>query len=164
MALVVKNPPANTGETRDSDSIPGLGRSPGEGNGNPLQYSCLGNLMDSSFTHLLIPGCKLKATLHKKPIPGEGFTPDHQVMESYTFSARARWGSLEGLCWAGSLRALCLLCKDGNDPIVGIDALSMTMLFPGFWGWFRPLRGKSRDPVLTSESGRKQIKCEPHSA
>ena len=43
MALVVKNPPANTGETRDSDSIPGLGRSPGEGNGNPLQYSCLGN-------------------------------------------------------------------------------------------------------------------------
>ena len=40
---VVKNPPANAG---DVGSIPGLGRSPGEGNGNPLQYSCLGNLMD----------------------------------------------------------------------------------------------------------------------
>ena len=40
MALVVKNPPANAG---DSGSIPGSGRSLGEGNGNPLQYSCLEN-------------------------------------------------------------------------------------------------------------------------
>ena len=39
----MKNPPANAG---DSGSVPGLGRSPGEGNGNPLQYSYLGNLMD----------------------------------------------------------------------------------------------------------------------
>ena len=39
----VKNPLANAG---DDDLIPGLGRSPGEGNGNPLQYSCLGNLME----------------------------------------------------------------------------------------------------------------------
>ena len=37
---VVKNPPDNAG---DAGSIPGSGRSPGEGNGNPLQYSCLGN-------------------------------------------------------------------------------------------------------------------------
>ena len=40
---VVKNPPANTGDT---GLIPGQGRSSGEGNGNPLQYSCLGNPMD----------------------------------------------------------------------------------------------------------------------
>ena len=46
MVLVVKNPPANAGDVRDVDSIPGLGRSPGGGNGNPLQYSCLENLMD----------------------------------------------------------------------------------------------------------------------
>jgi len=39
----VKNPPANAGDT---DSIPGLGRSRGEENGNPLQYSCLENPMD----------------------------------------------------------------------------------------------------------------------
>ena len=38
-----KNPSANAGDT---GSIPGSGRSPGEGNGNPLQYSCLGNPMD----------------------------------------------------------------------------------------------------------------------
>ena len=40
---VVKNLPANAGATGDSGSIPGSGRSPGDGNGNPLQYSCLGN-------------------------------------------------------------------------------------------------------------------------
>ena len=37
---------ANAGDVRDTDSILGSGRSPGEGNGNPLQYSCLENLMD----------------------------------------------------------------------------------------------------------------------
>ena len=40
---MVKNPPANAG---DVGLIPGFGRSPGEGNGNPLQYSCLRNPMD----------------------------------------------------------------------------------------------------------------------
>ena len=46
VALVVKNLPANAGDLRDMGSIPGLGRSPGEGHGNPLQYSCLENPMD----------------------------------------------------------------------------------------------------------------------
>ena len=46
MTLVVKNPPANAGDLGDAGSIPGLGRSPGEGHGNPLQYSCLENPMD----------------------------------------------------------------------------------------------------------------------
>ena len=42
-ALVVKNLPVNTGGLRDIGSVPGLGRSPGGGHGNPLQYSCLEN-------------------------------------------------------------------------------------------------------------------------
>jgi len=48
VALVVKNLPTNAGEVRDAGSIPGLGRSPGGGLGNPLQarYSCLENRMD----------------------------------------------------------------------------------------------------------------------
>ena len=46
MALVVKNLPANVGDVRDTVSIPRSGRSPGEGNGNPGQYSCLENPMD----------------------------------------------------------------------------------------------------------------------
>ena len=43
---MVKNLPANAGEVRDVGLIPGLGRSPGGGNGNPLQYSCLEDPMD----------------------------------------------------------------------------------------------------------------------
>ena len=46
MALVVKNPPANAGEARDTGSIPGLERSPGGRHGNPLQSSCWKNPMD----------------------------------------------------------------------------------------------------------------------
>ena len=46
MVLVVKNLPANEGDIRDVASIPGWGRSPGGGHGNPLQYSSLENPMD----------------------------------------------------------------------------------------------------------------------
>ena len=42
---MVKNPPANAGDARDTGSIPGSGRSPGEENGNQFQYSCLENSM-----------------------------------------------------------------------------------------------------------------------
>ena len=46
VAPVVKNPPANAGDVRDSGSVPGLGRYPGGGHEDPLQYSCLENPMD----------------------------------------------------------------------------------------------------------------------
>ena len=46
VVLGVKNPPANAGDIRDAGSIPGLGRSPGERHGNPLQCSCLENPID----------------------------------------------------------------------------------------------------------------------
>ena len=46
VVLVVKNPAASAGDVRDMDLTSGLGRSPGEGNGNPLQYSCLENPKD----------------------------------------------------------------------------------------------------------------------
>ena len=55
MALVVKNPPANGEDLRDLGSIPGLGRSPGEGNGNPPQYSCLENPMDRQAWQATVP-------------------------------------------------------------------------------------------------------------
>ena len=47
---MVKNSPASAGCVGDTGSIPGLGRSPGEGKGNPPQYSCLGNPMDRGAT------------------------------------------------------------------------------------------------------------------
>ena len=50
--LVVKNPPDKGGDIRDGASIPVLGRSPGGGHGNPLQYSCLKNPMDKGAWQL----------------------------------------------------------------------------------------------------------------
>ena len=62
VALVVKNLPAKSGDIRDAGSIPASGRSPGEGHGNPLQYSCLENPMDR----------------------GAWRAPVHRVMKSWT--------------------------------------------------------------------------------
>ena len=53
---MVKNLPANGGAVRDMSLIPGLGRSPGEGNGNPLQYSCLENTMDRGAGQATVHG------------------------------------------------------------------------------------------------------------
>ena len=53
---MVKNPPAHSGDARDSGLIPGSGRSSGEGNGNTGQYSCLGNLRDREAWQLQSPG------------------------------------------------------------------------------------------------------------
>ena len=53
---MVKNPPANAGDTRDTGLIPGSGRSPGEGNGAPLQYSCLENPMDGGAWRATVHG------------------------------------------------------------------------------------------------------------
>ena len=50
-SAVVQNPPTNAGDARNANSIPRSGRSPGMGNGNPLQYSCLENSMDRRAVH-----------------------------------------------------------------------------------------------------------------
>ena len=56
MVLVVKNLPANAGDARDTGSILGLGRTPGEGHGSPLQYSCLKNPMERGAWRATIHG------------------------------------------------------------------------------------------------------------
>ena len=56
MVLVVKNPLANAGDTRDVGLIPGLGRFPGGKHGNPLQYSCLENPMDRKAWQATVHG------------------------------------------------------------------------------------------------------------
>jgi len=53
---VVKNLPANAGDTTDTSLIPGSGRSPGDGNGTPLQYPCLGNPMDREGWQVTVHG------------------------------------------------------------------------------------------------------------
>ena len=69
---MVKNPPANAGDTRDVGSVPGLGRSPGGRHGNPLQYSCLENPMDRAWWAIVYRVTKTQmdtteATWHTRP-------------------------------------------------------------------------------------------------
>ena len=56
VAQMIKNLPANTGDTGDLALIPGLGRSTGGGNGNPLQYSCVENPMDREAWRATVRG------------------------------------------------------------------------------------------------------------
>ena len=60
---MIKNPAAKTGDAGDSSLIPGLGRSPGRRNVNPLQYSCLGNSMDREGWWATIRGVTKSQTL-----------------------------------------------------------------------------------------------------
>ena len=62
VVLVVKDPPANAGDSRDVDLIPGSERFPGEGHGNSLQYSCLGNPMDKGVWQATVHGVALSLT------------------------------------------------------------------------------------------------------
>ena len=62
MLLVVKNPPANAENVRALGLIPGLGRSPEGGHGNPLQYSCLENPMDRGAWWAIVHGIKKSRT------------------------------------------------------------------------------------------------------
>ena len=56
MVLALKNLPANAADIRDTGLIPGMGQSPGEGNGYPLQCSCLENSMDRGAWQATVPG------------------------------------------------------------------------------------------------------------
>ena len=67
MPLVVKNPPANARDIRDAGVILELGRTPGEGNGNPLEYSCLENSMDRGAWQATVHGltrCQTQLSTH----------------------------------------------------------------------------------------------------
>ena len=66
--VVVKSPPASSGDTRNRGLIPGSGRSPGMGNDKPLQYSCLGNSMDRGTRWALVHEARKSQTrlsIHK---------------------------------------------------------------------------------------------------
>ena len=73
VVLVEKNLPANAGDTRDSGSIPGSGRSSGERSGNRLQYSCLGNLMDRGAWKATVHGVATSRTRLEPLSPCCGF-------------------------------------------------------------------------------------------
>ena len=64
---MVKNPPDDVGDLRDTDLIPGLGRSPGEGNGNPLQYFCLENSLGRGAWWTVVHGVTKSWALLSSP-------------------------------------------------------------------------------------------------
>ena len=71
MVLVVKNPSASAGDVRDTNSIPGSGRSSGGGHGNPLQYSCQENPMDRGGWLAIVHGVA-KSWTRLKPLSMQG--------------------------------------------------------------------------------------------
>ena len=68
---MVKNPPTNAGDAGDTGSVPGSGRSPGKGNGNPLHYSCLENPMDRAAWQATLHGVE-RLSMH---------TPLHVILK-----------------------------------------------------------------------------------
>ena len=77
VTLVVKNPPANSGDIRDEGSIPVSVRSPGEGNGNPLYYSCLENPMDRDAQQGTIHGVT-KSQMQLKGLSTQALMHSHR--------------------------------------------------------------------------------------
>ena len=78
---VVKNLPANEGDARDSGSVPESGRYSRGGNGNPLQYSCLGNLMDRGAWLVTVHG-----------ITEESDKTEHAHTHTHTHTHRSKLG------------------------------------------------------------------------
>ena len=84
VALVVRNLPANAGDIRDTGSIPGSGRSPGEGNGNPLQYSCLENPMDRGAWRAMVHGVAESDMTEATLAPTELLTVFNNYIETHS--------------------------------------------------------------------------------
>ena len=75
VVLMVKNPPANAGDITDVGLIPELGRSPGEGHGNPLQHSCLENPMDRGAWRATVhTGTKSQTQLKQPSLQASGYS------------------------------------------------------------------------------------------
>ena len=99
MALAVRNPSANAGDLRDVGLIPGLRRSPGVGNGNPLQNSCLENPMDGGGWQATVLGVtKLDPTRWlstRKHVQAQGI----QSVSYTNFILSIIYKNIESLCY-----------------------------------------------------------------
>ena len=87
MGLVVRNPPASVGGARDMGSIPGLGRSPGVGNGNPFHYSCLENFMARGAWRATVHGTTKSQT--QLSDWAQSKSSDHGAPGNYTLHGRS---------------------------------------------------------------------------
>ena len=90
MAIVIKNPSANVGDMRDASSIPGLGRLPGGGHGNLLQYSCLENPMDRGAWQTTVHGVARSQT-QLKLLSTYAQNGSNILWKTYTHLAKAHF-------------------------------------------------------------------------
>ena len=114
---MVKNPPASQGDTRDSVSIPGSGRSPGEGNGNPLQYSWMGNPMDRGAWWAMVHRVT-KSWTHRRDLASMHTPHVHICIYICTYSIPSNSTSKESACNAGDAGSIP---RPGRCPGEGID-------------------------------------------
>ena len=108
-SLVVKNPPANVGDVRVVGSIPGSGRSPGGGHGNPLQYFCLKNPMDRG---------NWRATIHGIT---KSWTRLSLHTHTHTHTTQAVITEIAGICQASHSRGF--LAPNILSSVLGINLL-----------------------------------------
>ena len=91
---MVKNPPANSGDMRDLGSFPGLGRSPGGGHDNPLQYSCLENPMDRGALWATV-NRTTKSWTWLKQLSSLVYYREHYSMLYGNLNGRGIWGRMD---------------------------------------------------------------------
>ena len=142
---MVKNSPANAGGVRDSGSIPGSGRSPGGGHGNPLQYSCLENSMDRGAWLAVVHGVAKSQTWLKRLITSNLALLCYGLRnrrESYWASPLARQGcplSIYNTC-TSLLAPYAMWLKQQKcvfSPLwrPGVWDVHSAACFWGPWGW-----------------------------
>ena len=103
--LVVRNPPANSGHVRDAGSIPGSGRCPGGGYGNPLYGSCLENLMDRGAWRTTVHGVTKSQTQLK-------WLSIHAFFPHWKLPWHPCWNWADHTCrvYFSTLNSLTLIC------------------------------------------------------
>ena len=136
MALGEKNPPANAGKR--CGSMPGLGRSPGRGNGSPLQYSCLENPMDRGVLTAIVQRGRKSHLAHRQP-PNQWWLVS--CLGQIKFSERDT-GKRAGT------RRIAILFKYISVPFLNVFWKHIYCFYRGFvclfWLWKKMVHGNQR--------------------